>query len=277
MSEVSLGLNGAVIPQADLETGIRAASEAGFAYYEPRLLTLQAYLSLHSLEKVKNLRLALGIEWLPLNALEVVIFPADPTAFWEKAEALFDLAASFGIPTVILVPAKIPQGAKEADIKPQAEKAINKLIALAGLRKVGLALEMLGFPNRMLNRLKEARKFISRDKLPLVLDTFHLTINGTTADEIEKLSPEEIALVHVSDALVSGKPVEELIDEDRVLPDDGELPLLPMMKAIKRTGYRGVFSVEVFHPRYKEQDPFKVAKEAYLRLVALLREAGWEA
>jgi sugar phosphate isomerase/epimerase len=270
MKKVSIGLNGAVVTQADLETGMRAAVKAGFTHYEPRIPALRTYLSSNSPKDLTRLKNTIGIRWLPLNALEDAIFPSNPLAFQIIAEKTFNLAASVDILMVIVVPSRSMK--KERKVS-QAAKELTKLNQLAKEHKVKLALEFLGFRDRVLHSLKEAQEVARWAEVPLVLDTFHLVVSGTQPDEIMELSTHEIALVHLSDAITQGKAVAELQDKDRVLPGEGELPLLDMLQAICGTGYKGPFSVEVFHPKYSKLDPFEVAREAYQRADELLKKA----
>ena len=68
--KILLGLNGATIVRASLESGLIAARDAGFSFYEPRVPALT------DCEELGHRELALAalqkpdFSWLPLNALE---------------------------------------------------------------------------------------------------------------------------------------------------------------------------------------------------------------
>jgi len=157
--------------------------------------------------------------------------------------------------------------------------------ALAELRWLGAAAlhhgveplyELIGFPTFAFPSLDQAYDLARAARFPLVLDTFHLALSRTRPDEIARLPSSAIGLVHLSDAITAGKGLEELRDEDRVLPGEGGLPLVDILTAIHRTGYRGPVSVEVFHPKYGEQDPYAVARDAHRRAREVLAQAGWQ-
>jgi sugar phosphate isomerase/epimerase len=46
---------------------------------------------------------------------------------------------------------------------------------------------------------------------------------------------------------------------NRVLPGDGVLPLKELVATIKRLGYRGAYSLELFREEYWAMDPMIVA------------------
>ena len=64
--------------------------------------------------------------------------------------------------------------------------------------------------------------------------------------------------------------VVSIVDEDRVLPDEGGLPLSSLFRSFMDIGYAGPISVEVFHPKYKLVGPGKGALEAWKRTTAFL-------
>lgn len=266
----TLGLNGATLPNADLLTAIEAAKKAGFALYEPRVNQLYEAASYNEDEKIQKALDTSGLAWLPLNALEGVFeFPLDPLP--EHVDQVLSLAERFGVTQVILVPGK-----PSRKITPSVTPAtLSCLIDRARLHRVSLLYELIGFPTHAFPSLEQAYAVASNVGTPLVLDTFHLAVSRASPQEIASLSAEAIGLVHLSDALTEGRAPEDLLDQDRVLPGEGGLPLVDILEAIASTGYQGPVSVEVFHPRYRECDPYEVAQEAYRRTEEVLQASGW--
>ncbi|MBC7093323.1 sugar phosphate isomerase/epimerase [Candidatus Bipolaricaulota bacterium] len=265
-----LGLNGATLASASLDTGIRAAHEAGFAGYEPRTPVLEGCEARGGREAALATVAEIGLAWLPLNALEGV-FAQERPVLAARAAALFSLAARFRVPQVILVPGPAGRASPAAAC---AELAWLKDQAAA--RQVSVLYELIGFSTFAFPSLDQAHALARSVGIPLVLDTFHLAVSRTSPEEVARLPRTAIGLVHLSDAITKGKAVEELRDEDRVLPGEGGLPLVDILTAIGRTGYRGPVSVEVFHPKYREQDPYEVARDARRRAREVLTEARWQ-
>jgi len=91
-----LGLNGATIPSADLQTGLNAAKEAGFSYYEPRISLLLDYEANGPIEQASILLRESGLSWLPLNAVEG-LFSLEQSELLSRADEVFSLATRFEV------------------------------------------------------------------------------------------------------------------------------------------------------------------------------------
>lgn len=267
-----LGLNGATIPSANLEEGLRAAASAGFEAYEPRYPALLRVLSEGEILTVNQLRRKLGLAWFPLNALEIN-FASAGGAMLRKAIPMFRDAARAGIRAIIVCPARSLDPNKVDTGR--AVGCLRALVKEARQYDVGLYFELLGFSDRPFHRLEEVVVLARESGVRLALDTFHLTVSGVDPEEIATLPDDAIGIVHLSDALSEGRVLSELQDEERVLPGEGGLSLVPLLTAVRETGYQGPISIEVFHPKYGERDPYEVAREAFERAQNVLRRAGW--
>jgi sugar phosphate isomerase/epimerase len=257
-----LGLHGAVVPQADLTTGLKAAAEAGFNAYEPEVP--KALDVGDDYAKVNDLRTELGLSWLPLNEIEA--FTSEPTV---EPNIVVGLARQLSVPAITLIP-QVKPGEMELE---DAARALADLSERAG--EVSLLFEMLAFSDRAFHTYRETLELVRAADVKIVLDTFHFLVSGVGPREIADIPKELIGVVHISDSLIQGKPMEELTDDDRVLPGEGELPLREAMDAIRQTGYTAGMSVEVFHPKYAERDPYEVSQEAFQRTQVLLKSSGW--
>jgi len=252
-----IGLNGATLPERDLITKILATADAGFQYYEPRVPELLAFDTPGGRRDVRGILAETGLSWLPLNALEGV-FSSLAGGAGAVAEKVFPLAERFGIEAVIAVPAPRDDGLEWRDAVSELER-IRRLAADHGL---GLLYELIGFPHHAFPSLDLAADLAREAGIPLVLDTFHLAVSQASTDVIAGLAVDRIGLVHLSDAILAGRPVTAITDGDRVLPDEGDLPLSEIVETIGRTGFAGPVSVEVFHPKYASEDARLVAERA---------------
>lgn len=88
---------------------------------------------------------------------------------------------------------------------------------------------------------------IGESNAGLVLDTFHWHTSEGTLDQIRSLEPGRIVHVHLNDAAPG--PVAALVDNDRLFPGEGSLPLVEFLQALAQTGYRGVVAQEVLTPQ----------------------------
>ncbi|HEY8541305.1 MAG TPA: TIM barrel protein, partial [Pseudothermotoga sp.] len=62
----------------------------------------------------------------------------------------------------------------------------------------------------------------------------------------------------------------EIKDSDRVMPKDGILPLNDFIKTLRKIGYSGVVSVELFNEQYWNLDARQIAQISYEKLSQLL-------
>ena len=245
--DCSLGLNSATIPNADLETGIRAAADAGFSFYEPRVPLLADFEKKGSRDRAVSVLRRSSLEWLPLNALEG-LFKLDSGTFLSRADEIFSLAGRFGIPQVIVVPGQPAHGTTSIR---EAQETLRGVRDRASLHGVSLLYELIGFPAHAFPNLERAYTVVESVGIPLVLDTFHLAVSQASTRKIASLPSEAIGLVHLSDALTAGRALKDSLDQDRVLPGEGRLPLVGILEATASTGYQGLVSVEVSPPRYR--------------------------
>lgn len=101
----------------------------------------------------------------------------------------------------------------------------------------------------------------------LTLDSYHWYAGEDTLDTIRQTPASRIALLHVNDA--KDLPRDHLLDQDRVLPGEGVIPLADWLRAIGETGFDGFIALEVLGPRLADVSPEECArlgKEAMTRL-----------
>ena len=91
-------------------------------------------------------------------------------------------------------------------------------------------------------------------------------------DEIRSLPAERIAIVHLNDLLETGEDVLTLCRKRRLLPGEGQFPLREFMEAVRSTGYRGWYDLEIMSEEYDKQDPDRIARRSFASLRALLEE-----
>lgn len=88
---------------------------------------------------------------------------------------------------------------------------------------------------------------IGESNVGLLLDAYHWYTTGLSAADIEKLKPHQIVHVHLNDA--RSVVLAEALDNDRLYPGEGVIPLADFLLALERAGYRGAVTQEVLTPR----------------------------
>jgi sugar phosphate isomerase/epimerase len=94
----------------------------------------------------------------------------------------------------------------------------------------------------------------------MVFDTFHFWRGGCDLTEIEQVPGQRVSLVHLNDA--KDMPREEANDSDRTYPGRGVIPLREILSGLRRAGFTGPLSMEIFG-EVQEMDPDEVCADAY--------------
>jgi len=98
---------------------------------------------------------------------------------------------------------------------------------------------------------------IGENNVGLLFDSFHWFTSHGTKEDILRLTPEQIVLVHINDA--PDKPADEQIDSERLLPGEGIIDLQGMLDSLRRIGYDSFVSVETFSKELPLLPPGEVA------------------
>lgn len=277
MERVELGLNGATTLKADLATDIRVAGEAGYDFVEIWAAKLVGYLERGGLAGLRRDLRQAGVRAATLNSVERITFN-DPSGYERMREEftrLCRIAAAIRCETVLVVPSPRPARVSEAAVEAETVRVLRGLSAIARPFGVRLALEFLGFADCSVNSLAQCARIVgatARPNVGLVLDTFHFHAGGSSLASIQTVDPRKIFMVHLND--VERAPRGKLHDALRLFPGEGVLPLSRILGALRRVGYAGGYSVEIFRPQYWRRPPLQVARQAHGAARAALEQAG---
>lgn len=270
---MKIALNGATTMRADLETDIKAASEAGFELIEIWAAKLRAFLKTKSTGDLKKLLDEANIEPYSINSIEHITFRSadDYAKIKAECEELSRIAGEIGCPYVVVVPGKLPENAAKEEILDESVKVLNELADIAEKYNVSLAFEFLGQTDCSVQTLDFCREIVekvNRKNVGLVIDTFHFYAGNSTFAAIDALDPEKLFIFHINDA--ENLPKDNLTDAHRLYPGEGILPIKEMKSHFDKIGYDRMVSVEIFRPEYWNQDPFEVARKARKATIEVL-------
>ena len=120
---------------------------------------------------------------------------------------------------------------------------------------------------------------IGTSNVGVLLDSWHLYTSGGTLADLERLTNDDVVVVHVNDA-PTGIARDEQIDTVRTLPmETGVIDLVGFMRALREMGYDGPVMPEPFSQRINDlaaTDPDSAAREAARSMDALWGAAGFE-
>lgn len=264
---MKIALNGATTMHADLETDIKAASEAGFDLIEIWAAKLREFLKTKTVEDLIYLLREHNLEPYSINSIEHITFrtPEDYEKIKAECEELSTIAGQIGCPYIVVVPGKLPENTNEKQIIEESVKVLHELAEIAEKHQVSLAFEFLGQTDCSVQTLDLGNKIVEevgRKNVGNVLDTFHFYAGNSSYEAIDRMNPEKLFIFHINDA--EDLPKEQLTDAHRLYPGTGILPLREIKAHLDKIGYDRMVSIEIFRPEYWNENPFEVAKLARL-------------
>lgn len=103
----------------------------------------------------------------------------------------------------------------------------------------------------------------------LLLDAYHMYKGGSSVESLRLVSGTAMGLFHIND-YPADPPRATIQDKDRVYPGDGVAPLRAILTTLKRNGFSGALSFEVFNRDYwATGDPLGVARTALEKMKAI--------
>ena len=187
---------------------------------------------------------------------------------WDYFSRLIDLTADLGSPAVMVFGSGRQRAAANGVSPPEAVRMLTEglaaLVPVAVARGTTILLEPLA-PHlcNVVNQLDEAVQVVREIASPAIQTMFD---THNTAGET-KPGPELIAayIAHIKHV--------HLNEMDGRYPGSGHYPFTPVMRALRKAGYEGWMSVEVFE---LQPDGETVAHRSYRYLGELERKLGRE-
>jgi len=179
-----------------------------------------------------------------------------------ELEAHFALAEALGVPRFVIF--DYVEATPPRDDHAVAAERLAALAEIAARHRVRIALEFIA-RSRLLGSLRTALQVIRRaaqGNVGLCLDTFHFYAGVSKLEDLDELRPGEVEHVHFHD-VPGAVPRELLVDADRIPPGTGVIPLRKVVDALRRIGYAGALSVELFDPVVQKSDPNLTARTCY--------------
>jgi sugar phosphate isomerase/epimerase len=241
---------------------IDIASRAGYQGIEPWLREIDEYIkgggSLKDLSKRlrdSGLRVESSIaffEW-------IVDDEAQRKKGFEEARRSMDWVRQIGGRRIAAPPAG---ATNQSDLNLlRASERYRTLLELGDRMDVVPQVEVWGF-SRTLGRLGEAVQVAMESGHPracVLADVFHLYKGGSGFTGIGLLGSSALHVLHLND-YPADPPRATIRDADRVYPGDGVAPLKTLLRELRRIGFRGMLSLELFNPVYWNQDAVQVAR-----------------
>jgi 2-keto-myo-inositol isomerase len=189
-------------------------------------------------------------------------------AHFDHFKRRLDLCQQFGIRTLLVV-ADFAQAADPPALG-RAVVSLKQAAQWAAGFGVTLGLEFRG-TDTFCTCLDTALSLVGQCGEPNVgvcLDVFHYYKGPSKPEDLDRLTPQNLAHVQVCD--VPGVPRELMTDADRVMPGEGDFRLDPLVRKLREIGYAGYVSLELMNPVLWQSNPVHVAELGMASLRRLL-------
>ncbi|WP_188880889.1 sugar phosphate isomerase/epimerase family protein [Alicyclobacillus cellulosilyticus] len=269
-------LNPSLVRTRDLEAYLDIAAQAGYTAVEADVGAVVALVRAQGMRAVRKLFRDRGIELgsfgLPVDVhAEEAVFRAGLERLPEAAAVAAELGARSACtwlwPSVDELP--VPYASRLA----VRFRRCAEVLAACGLR---LGLEFVG-PHHLRGRaypfvytMADTLAYIDGIGAPnigLLLDSYHWYTTEATAEDIRRIPVHRIAHVHVND---TDRPPAEAVDNERLLPGEGRIPLAAFFTALADIGYAGPVSIEVLRKEPFAEPDLEVARRALAGLRRVL-------
>ena len=184
------------------------------------------------------------------------------------AAQLFDQMRLIGCPTLVLCSNIAPDCSGERKRIVDDLRCLGDLAAKYGVR---VAWEPICW-GRWVKDYRHAFDIVQEVDHPqigLVLDSFHVFALNLPVAEIASIPSDKIFLVEVADLPGGNFDFIEMSRSFRLFPGEGITPVGDFLDQVRKTGYGGVCSVEVFNSYYQTLDVNRVAERAMASLHTL--------
>ena len=126
-------------------------------------------------------------------------------------------------------------------------EAIGPIVSRAGQRGFDLCIEFI--PDTGIDSLATARDIydaIADDRLGVMLDAWHFARSGGSLDQLSDLPPGMISVVQLCDRIAPEPDAAYVPMAGRLLPGDGDLPLVELTRRLLADHPKAIVGVEVF-------------------------------
>jgi len=254
----------------DFRTAMEGYSRAGIGAVEVDLVKVREYVGQGSPDTARRLLADLGLR--PVSSSNQ-LFLDEPGPRREQAvEDLkwkVELDEAIGCDRLV-----IPSAASERHTRDDYARVIDNLREAAEIARphnVTLMVEHTR-ASTLIGTLRTALyvvRAVDHPNLRVMLDTFHFWSGMSKLEDLELLRDGELHHLHFED-VPAEPPVEVFEQRHRVFPGEGIAPLSQIVAILKRKGYSGPASLELFDPAVQAANPYDVALKARATIEPLI-------
>jgi 4-hydroxyphenylpyruvate dioxygenase len=204
----------------------------------------------------------------PFRDFEGLPEPQRSRAF-DRAERKFDVMEELGTDLVLVCSNVSPAALGGID---RAADDLRELGARAAKRNLRIGYEALAW-GRHVNDHRDAWEIVRRAdhaNVGLIVDSFHTFARKVDPETIRAIPGDKIFFVQLADAPLIDMDLLYWSRHFRTMPGQGDLDVAAFARAVAATGYKGVWSLEIFNDQFRGGSPGTIAADGHRSLVALM-------
>lgn len=262
---------------APLEADLKAYSEAGWGAFELHMAKAQKYAQAHGRSAYRDLVRASGLKAVGCTGHVVRAFGTEAEAQKSQADFLETLEYMQEIECPIVVfggdgpaqPAAAPDQSEAGlaardlayrDALQRFADHIGRLADLAAPRGITMALEINWCQLcRSVRTAAETLDLVGRPNVGLLFDTAHFAVSPSRLSDLD-LVKGRIVYGHLDDFRPCPPEITN-VNNDRVIPGQGCLPLREWYAKVAECGYTGWHAVELFCHDLWQQPVEQIARQ----------------
>jgi 2-keto-myo-inositol isomerase len=263
--------------KASFEDDLTAYRKAGWTAFEMSIDKARQYIQQHGINDFIKFVKDSGLKPIAATGHVVQTFaePNQIKANEEDFRKKLDLMSAVECPLVVFgadgpsaiakAPSMSEAGLAERDktYREQLARFANQVAKLADMAKpkgVTMALEINWCSMcRSVVTAAEAIRLINRDNVGLLFDTAHFACTPSRLSDLDLVKGQVVA-GHLND-MRNCPPEIRNVNNDRVIPGDGVLPLVAWINKVEECGFRGWHAVEIFCEDLWRESPLAIAQK----------------
>lgn len=264
----------------DLPSRARAAAEAGYVGLGLETCDVAHCLRLHGADGIRRIIADAGLDYVELEVLGDWFADGERRAASDaRREFLLRTAGEIGAAQVKCV-GEIHLASGEAQATgyplPQVIDAFGGLCRDAA--RVGTRVSIEIVPGSGVRDLATARAIVEgagEKNGGMLIDIWHMARGGIPYDDILTVPPHLITAIEVDDADAEqvGTIFEDTINNRR-LPGEGALDVPRFLDVIQRTGYQGVYGIEMVSNEHRARTLDDAARASFNATMAQFAKLG---
>jgi sugar phosphate isomerase/epimerase len=262
---------------APMEEDLKAYAESGFSAFELHLGKAKKYLETHSLQQLRALVRSAGVQPVGATGHVVTAFAAEEARRQNGEEFIqaLEIMEALGCPLIVFggdgpaeMPAAPDQSEKGLAARDRAytealerfAAEVGRLADLAAPRGLSMALEMNWC--RLCRSVQTAARTLdlaARPNVGFLFDAAHFAVSPSRLSDLD-LVKGRIIYGHLDDMRPCAPELTN-VNNDRVIPGEGALPLREWYEKIEACGYQGWHAVELFCHDLWQEPALQIARK----------------